>query len=446
MKILVCVKIIAGGVNPFDESALECALRLSDDVTVLSMGPESTKGVLQPLTRLGAKVVLVSDKLFAGSDTLATSYILSVAAKQIGFDLILCGRQSTDGDTAQVGPMLSARLGIPLLANVLSVENLIAATRQGECQIPTPALLTVERSYYLRFPSIFSKPGEVKLLSNRDLGCDEACCGLKGSPTRVLDTFESRSGRRKCKFMEMDALLPLIERLKMKAAQKAVPAAAAERLQTVWAVGERAAEKAREIAENVVILSKCDAQTVAERAKREQPAVILWNADAEGRIQASLAAAMLETGLCADCTRLEADGGELIMYRPARGGNVIAKIKCLTRPQMATVRCRTDSADILVSGGRGVAEHYDRLAAFAASIGAELCASRGLVDMGKAPYTAQIGLTGRMVSPRIYIAVGISGAVQHTCAIEGAGTVIAINPDKNARIFDYADYGIITEF
>ena len=82
MKILVCVKVIKGEINPFDESALECALQLSDDVTVISMGPKSCAEVLKPLTRLGAKVVLISDSVFAGSDTLATSYILSTAIKQ----------------------------------------------------------------------------------------------------------------------------------------------------------------------------------------------------------------------------------------------------------------------------------------------------------------------------------------------------------------------------
>ena len=80
---------------------------------------------------------------------------------------------------------------------------------------------------------------------------------------------------------------------------------------------------------------------------------------------------------------------------------------------------------------------------FADEIGAEIAASRGLVDMGKAEYDLQVGLTGKTVSPKIYIAVGISGAVHHTCAIEGADTVIAVNPDREARIFEYSDYGVI---
>jgi len=136
----------------------------------------------------------------------------------------------------------------------------------------------------------------------------------------------------------------------------------------------------------------------------------------------------------------------LIMYRPAKGGNIYAKIKCLTRPQMATVRTKTESSDIIVGLGKGVVESGDEVKEFAEKIGAELGASRGMVDSGKLPYEMQIGLTGKTVSPKIYIAIGISGAVHHTCAIEGADTVIAINPDKEARIFEYADYGILDEF
>ena len=122
MKILVCLKIVKGEINPFDESALECALQLSDDVTVVSMGPKSCEAVLKPLTRLGAKVTLISDSVYAGSDTLATAYILSAAIKKMEYDLILCGRQSIDGDTAQVGPMLSEMLDASLITNALSVN------------------------------------------------------------------------------------------------------------------------------------------------------------------------------------------------------------------------------------------------------------------------------------------------------------------------------------
>lgn len=450
MKILVCVKVVKGEINPFDESALECALQLSNDVTVISMGPESTKESLIPLTRLGAKVVLISDKVFAGSDTLATSYILSTAIKQEDYDLILCGRQSVDGDTAQVGPMIATMLDCSLITNALNVAltdyGIIAKTRLGEESVKLPALVTVERGYILRFPSIFSKTAEVKVIDNSDIGCNPLRCGLSGSPTRVLKTFENENGKRHCKFIQMAELKSLIAELLKSSVVQEVETEKKQKLKSVWAIGEEVLEKAREIAEEVILVEKTDGYTIANRAIEEKPEVILWNADLWGRKNAPIAAAILKTGLCADCTELDADGDTLIMYRPAQGGSIYAKIKCLTLPQMATVRTKAESSDIIVAAGKGVADKMDKIKEFAEEIGAELAASRGLVDMGKAPYDFQVGLTGKSVSPRIYIAVGISGAVHHTCAIEGSDVVIAINPDKDARIFDYADYGILIEF
>ncbi len=450
MRILVCVKVINGEINPFDESALECALSLSDDVTVVSMGAEKTKDALLPLTRIGAKVKLISDMTFAGSDTLATAYILSTAIQEMDYDLILCGRQSVDGDTAQVGPMLAAKLGIPVITNGMSLEikdNIIEVkTRLSVESVKLPALVTVERGYVLRFPSIFSKPGEIEIIDNSMINCDKEKCGLSGSPTRVLKTFENQRGRRKCKFINRDELLPLIEELRKKSFEKESKLQSNEKFKSVWAVGEEVLEKAKEIAEEVILIEKDDPRKIAERAKEEKPSVILWNADLWGRKNAPIVAALLDTGLCADCTQLEAEGESLIMYRPARGGNVYAKIKSLTLPQMATVRTKAESSDIIVSAGKGVMDDLEKVKAFAEEIGAELGASRGIVDAGRLPYEFQVGLTGKTVSPKIYIAVGISGAVHHTCAIEGADTVIAINPDKDARIFEYADYGIIAGF
>lgn len=97
----------------------------------------------------------------------------------------------------------------------------------------------------------------------------------------------------------------------------------------------------------------------------------------------------------------------------------------------------------MLSIGRGAADEADKLRALAKNMGAEVGASRALVDMDRAPYEEQIGLTGKTASPKIYIAVGISGAVQHMCAVEGAESIIAVNPDKDAPIFKYADYGIV---
>jgi len=447
MKILVCVKVIKGEINPFDESALECALTLSDDVTVISMGPVSTKPALEKLTRLGAKVILISDSIYAGSDTLATSYILSKQIEKMDYDLILCGRQSIDGDTAQVGPMLSAKLGIPLITNAMSINwkdnEVCASTRLGEENAQMPCLITLERSFVLRFPSIFSKPGEVSVLTNKELCCIETKCGLKGSPTKVLEAFESERGKRKCKFISFDELFPLVDELKKKSSERANEEYTGKKLKSVWAIGEEVAQKAREIANEVILIEKLSPKEICQMILAEQPDVVLWNADLWGRKNAPIVASTLETGLCADCTHLSVDGDDLIMYRPAQGGNITAKIKCIAKPQMATVRTKSESSDIIVSGGKGVADNFEKLEELAKMLNAQIGASRGLVDMNKATYDKQIGLTGKTVSPKIYIAVGISGAIHHTCAIEGAGTVIAINPDKDARIFEYADYGIV---
>ena len=449
MRIIVCVKVIKGEINPFDGSALECALRLSDDVTVVTMGPESAKEALLPLTRLGAKAVLLSDPVFAGSDTLATSYVLSEAIKMIGYDLVICGRQSIDGDTAQVGPMISARLGIPVITCAMNLDlkdnAAHAVTRDGNETATLPAVVTLEKGFVLRFPSIFSKVGKVEVLNNSHLGCDASRCGLSGSPTRVLKTFENQKGRRNCKFITRNELLSLIQELREKTYAREEKCVM-QKLKSVWAVGHDVAEIAADIADEVITIPKLQPDEIAQRAAAARPEVILWSADLWGRKNAPIVAAMLETGLCADCTELEADEDELIMYRPAGGGNVYAKIRCITRPQMATCRTKEQNSDIYVACGKGVSEYADKVFDFAKSIGAACAASRGLVDIGKAPYEMQVGLTGKTVSPRIYIAVGISGAVHHTCAIEGADTVIAINPDKNARIFDYADYGLLENF
>ncbi len=152
-------------------------------------------------------------------------------------------------------------------------------------------------------------------------------------------------------------------------------------------------------------------------------------------------------GLCADCTLLECEGGDLMMYRPALSGSVIAKIKCTTRPAMGTVR--TDGgnrSDVIVAAGFGVKDKMDAVSEFARELGAELCSSRKIVDNGYLQYETQVGLTGKTVSPPVYIAIGISGAVHHIAGMQRAGTVIAINPDKDAPIFEYADYGIVDNF
>ena len=459
MKYIVFIKVVKGELSPFDEAALETALRLRDtlggEVCAATMAPEGAADRMKALTRLGIeRSILITDPAFAGSDTAATSYILSLAAKKLidgGDYLILCGRQSMDGDTAQVGVSIAARLGIPALTNVMSVEptdgGFALNTRLGQESAAMPSLLTLERICRLRFAPMRARAHEIERWNADDLGADKRRCGLAGSPTKVLRSFESERGRRRCSFLTPDEL-----RAKLDELRTAPPRHAGEmrsdglKLPEVYAIGEDVAEIASHIAERVVTLGRLDAEEYVRMFRDRRPETVLFPSDLWGRRIAPAVATALETGLCADCTLLETDGERLYMYRPAFGGNVTAKIVCRTLPQMATVRTVSDSADIIVSRGLGVKDRLEIVDAFARSLGAELGASRGLVDAGFAPYEQQVGITGRTVAPKLYIAVGISGAVHHTAAIEGSRYIIGVNPDRHAPIFDYCDYGCTADF
>lgn len=195
----------------------------------------------------------------------------------------------------------------------------------------------------------------------------------------------------------------------------------------------------------------------------------------------------LNGGLTADCTGLEVDGDELIQIRPAFGNSLMATIRATSPVQMATVRPGTfpprkhpvssatvipetycpgeervritettafgegkplSQAEIVIAGGLGIGSKagFQKLEALAERLHAGVGASRAAVDAGFAPYRCQIGMTGVTVCPKLYVAVGISGAVQHLAGMSGAEKVIAINSDPKAPIFDYADYGIVGDW
>ena len=229
MKILVCIKQVPDtkdvrldpetntmareGVesimNPFDRYALEEAVCIKEElggtVTALSMGPPQAEAVLKEAITCGADDgVLVSDRAFAGADTWATSYTLGKAARSLGdFDLILCGKQAIDGDTAQVGPGLACRLQIPYVTCVQKVrsitDDLLLVERMMDdgfdvVQLPLPALLTVVKDINEpRVPSLKgkmkAKKAEIKMLTAADIKAEEGCIGLAGSPTQVVNVF-----------------------------------------------------------------------------------------------------------------------------------------------------------------------------------------------------------------------------------------------------------------
>ncbi|NMB25285.1 MAG: electron transfer flavoprotein subunit beta/FixA family protein [Firmicutes bacterium] len=202
--------------NPYDVYALEEALRLKEahggQVTALSMGPAAAQAILKDAIAMGVDAgVLLSDRQFAGADTLATSYTLALAINKLHqVDLIICGKQAADGDTAQVGPGLAANLDIPHVTQVRKIRELsdgeIVVERLTEVgyevvAVGLPAVITVVKEINEpRIPGLRgmmrAKKAEIPVWNAEDLGADPARLGLKGSPTRVWRTFEpARHGR-----------------------------------------------------------------------------------------------------------------------------------------------------------------------------------------------------------------------------------------------------------
>jgi electron transfer flavoprotein alpha subunit len=230
------------------------------------------------------------------------------------------------------------------------------------------------------------------------------------------------------------------------------------------------------------------AATVAQQAKAGGYFAVLFGAGSQGRDLAPRVAAKLDVPLAADATALDVDGGELVITRPVYAGRAFAKVTLSGEPRIVSVRPNTfrpqesaaagtvekiqtgadassarvkvrevkaasggkldvGEAPIVVSGGRGLKgpEHWALLEELRDALGstAALGASRAVVDAGWRPHGEQVGQTGKTVSPQLYFAVGISGAMQHLAGMRSARTIVAINRDADAPIFKVADYGVV---
>jgi electron transfer flavoprotein alpha subunit len=226
---------------------------------------------------------------------------------------------------------------------------------------------------------------------------------------------------------------------------------------------------------------------LAELIKQHQPAIVLGIASTYGRALFPRTAALLEAPIAGDVRSVKIDNGAVICEKPVYGGNATAVISFAGhRPAMITVRPKTNpeagstggtgqarlielpaglvarnvvsesvaaeggevslaEADIIVSGGRGIkaAENYKLIENLAGVLGAARGASRAIVDAGWVPYSRQVGQTGKTVNPKLYIACGISGAIQHLVGMQSSRVIVAINKDAEAPIFSVASYGIV---
>jgi len=235
MNIIVCIKqvpdttdvkinpetntLIRDGVksivNPFDANALEAALQLKEaagaKVTAVTMGPPQAMDILREAVAMGADdAVLISDRAFAGADTLATAYTLAMAIRKIGdYDLIIGGKQAIDGDTAQVGPGIAEQLGIPQITYARRMEmdgDMLLVERMLEdgyevMKTALPALVTVVKQINEpRYPSLrgllAAKKKEIPVWNATDIGADEKRIGLTGSPTKVVRIFTPQRNTR----------------------------------------------------------------------------------------------------------------------------------------------------------------------------------------------------------------------------------------------------------
>jgi len=229
MNVIVCLKQVPGTtnvkidpqtntlirqgietiINPFDTYALEEGVRLKErfggKVTALSMGPPQAEAALREAVSLGAdEAVLLSDKAFAGADTWATAYTLAGAINKLGqYDIIICGRQTLDGDTGQVGPELSEMLEVPFVAYVSQIEEIADGQMRVQRMVeegheliatPLPAVITVVKEINVpRLPSLRgimkSKSAVIPVWGVQELGIDQGRVGLSGSFTKVIKVF-----------------------------------------------------------------------------------------------------------------------------------------------------------------------------------------------------------------------------------------------------------------
>ncbi len=594
MKIAVCVKFVPivsqitfdyeqktviregtpSEINPFDRLGIVGAIELkcdaADEVLAISMGPPQASQGLRECLALGAdRAVLLTDRALAGSDTLATARALALLMQNEKPDLIICGRNSTDAETGQVGPEIAELLGWPHVSQVRRLDyqpetHRVVVERMTDVgsqvvACPLPALVCVTEGVAReRYPSrddlaeAEAKP--IEEVSCAQLSSDLSHFGLQGSPTWVEEIRLVAPHRLGVVITEdnpdvaaqqVAALVrERLETLQAEAADVTPPLILErypnQRQRSIWVVAEMAQGRCRSVtlemlgkaralsaitqsevvavlvgiaqehlvaeltaygADRVLILdhaalgpvwSRAVSQALAAEVHSAQPYAVLFASTADGRDLAARLAARLQLGLTGDAIDLEInDHGQLVQLKPALGGNVIAPICSKTLPNLVTLRpgmltpmapdrtahvvvesietavfADTDvtlleehhehdmeavalsQAQIVMGVGMGLGgpEHLPTVQALAEAMGATLATTRNVVHSGWLPHHLQVGLSGRTIAPRVYLAVGIRGAFNHTVGIQKAGIIVALNRNPRAAIFKAADYGLVGDW
>ena len=494
--------------------------------------------------------VLISDPAFAGSDTLATARALAAAIERCGpFDLILAGKNAVDADTGQVGPELAELLGLPFAAAVRSLDLGNDCTLRVGCEhddawveaeMPLPAVLSTAerlcRPAKVDEPAKAAVPAEkIRTLTSADLGSGP--WGIAGSPTwvgetKVLEVKRERrilNGALESQVAEAMALLQArraFDDAKTTAADT-VGEPVATPVTTIAVLLEPghggsarellgvAAQMAPRINARVtgILAGSADdtapeefhawgadhlcvlengaveediAHFVASWRDTHSPRCLFAPSTSWGREVAARVAARTGSGLTGDAIALEYEDGQLVSWKPAFGGRLVAAIRSTSAVQMATVRPgvlprpmprearmpsmerhrvetasrvrvisrqRNDQLDALAMASRVVGvglgippERYPELDPILAVLGAELATTRKVTDKGWLPHARQVGITGRSIAPNLYVGMALSGNFNHACGIQAAGTVLAINADPQAAIFEHADIGMVADW
>jgi len=559
-------------VSAFDIRALIKALELrathGGEVVAITMGPPPAREALQECLALGAdRAVHLCDRAFAGSDTLATARALALVLTREPYDLILCGRNSVDAETGQVGPELAELLDLAQVTGVRTLTVDMATRRLGAeretddgfetISAPLPAVVTAAEDLAAeRFPSKAdrdaAKTKPCVELHAIDLAADLSQFGVAGSPTEVVGlqelaqtrlarVIEAPSAEEAAarltqllvdehglfgvwKVREQPALAALasppprpgshdvwvltellqgrIRPVTFELLGKAVALARAlgggvSTLLLGHQVESHAVALAAHGADRVLLAddprlasyqTDTHAAIVADAIRTQTPGVVLIPATTIGRDLAPRVAARLQLGLTGDCIDIGLDAsGRLLQYKPAFGGSVVAPIVSRTRPEIATVRpgmlvvpapdtsrtphlervsvptdlqTRTriveqrtgaetatelDTADTVVGVGKGLGSKagLETIRPLAELLRAAICTTRDVTDEGWLPKQYQVGLTGRAIAPKLYIAIGIRGAFEHMVGVRRAGVIVAINKNLKAPVFKSADYGIV---